>query len=47
VADKVTGPALNAIFRDNEKPVTYFRDVKADLEREAASCGLKPQEVFK
>jgi ABC-type glycerol-3-phosphate transport system substrate-binding protein len=41
------GPALNAVYRDNEKPVTYFRDIKAEIEREAAAGGLKPQEVFK
>jgi ABC-type glycerol-3-phosphate transport system substrate-binding protein len=46
-AARVIGPALNAVFRDNEKPPTYFRDIKADIEREAASCGIRPQEVFR
>jgi ABC-type glycerol-3-phosphate transport system substrate-binding protein len=46
-AARAIGPALNAVFRDNEKPVSYFRDIKGEIEREAASCGLVPAEVFK
>ena len=46
-AARVIGPALNAVFRDNEKPVSYFRDIKGEIERDAAGCGLNPAEVFK
>jgi multiple sugar transport system substrate-binding protein len=46
-AARVIGPALNAVFRDGEKPVTYFRDIKAELEQAAGSCGIDPQQVFK
>lgn len=46
-AERVLQPALNAVFRDGERPVSHFRDVKPDVERAAASCGLDSAQVFK
>jgi multiple sugar transport system substrate-binding protein len=47
VADSYMNAALNDILRDGVKTPSYFRDTKADIERWAATCGIKPQEVFK
>jgi ABC-type glycerol-3-phosphate transport system substrate-binding protein len=47
VSTQVMTAAQDAVFRDGEQPPTYFRDIKADIERAAASCGLRPAEVFR
>ena len=42
-ASQVVTPALNAVLRDGEKPATYFREIKGQIEQAARRCGFKFQ----
>jgi multiple sugar transport system substrate-binding protein len=42
-ASQVLTPALNAVLRDGERPATYFRDIKGQIEQAASVCGFKFQ----
>lgn len=44
---KVVEPALRAIFAEGARPTLYFRDIKAQIEQAAGSCGIEPARVFK
>lgn len=44
---KVFQPALDAIYRDGTKPVSYLRDIKPQLDTAATSCGVNVTGVFK
>lgn len=46
-AARVIGPALAEVFRDGKQPVTYFRDIKPQLDEAARSCGTDPAKIFK
>ncbi|MGI8423205.1 MAG: ABC transporter substrate-binding protein [Chloroflexota bacterium] len=43
----VLRPAMWEVFRDGKAPVSLFRDIKPQLDTAAASCGVKPDQVFK
>ncbi len=40
-AMQIVQPALNAVLRDGEKPPSYLRDLKGQIEQAAGSCGFK------
>jgi len=44
---QVLTPAFDDIFRTGKAGVTLLRDIKPQLDQAAASCGVKPDQVFK
>jgi multiple sugar transport system substrate-binding protein len=42
-ASQIVQPALNAVLQDGERPASYLRDIKGQVEQAAASCGFKFQ----
>jgi len=46
-ARQVLNPAMDDVFRTAKAGVTLLRDIKPQLDQAAASCGVKPDQVFK